>query len=64
MFFFFVSQIYSKINIRVALSALEIWTDTNHLKMVKKAGQDLENFSLHRSSSLAGVKYDSIHLLR
>ncbi|XP_029206895.2 uncharacterized protein LOC114970596 isoform X2 [Acropora millepora] len=59
-----VDTIYSKLNIRVVLSALEIWTDTNHLKMVKKAGQDLENFSLHRSSSLAGVKYDSIHLLR
>jgi len=57
-------QIYRKINIRVVLSALEIWTDKDHVPFVKKAGEDLKNFENHRSSNLAGVKYDSIHLLR
>ncbi|XP_068727258.1 uncharacterized protein [Montipora capricornis] len=59
-----VDAIYSKINIRVALSALEIWTDTDHVPFVSKAGTDLDNFKNHHSSNLAGVKYDSIHLLR
>ena len=57
-------QIYRKINIRVVLSALEIWTDTDHVAFVKQAGEDLRNFENHHSSSLAGVKYDSVHLLR
>ena len=63
-FFLLPSQIYQKINIRVVLSALEIWTDKDHLPFVKKAGEDLRNFGNHRSSNLAGVIYDSIHLLR
>ena len=60
----FYLQIYRKINIRVVLSALEIWTDKDHVPFVKQAGEDLRNFENHHSSNLAGVKYDSIHLLR
>ena len=57
-------QIYQKINIRVVLSALEIWTDKDHIPFVKKAGEDLRNFENHRLSNQAGVAYDSVHLLR
>ncbi|PFX30175.1 Retinol dehydrogenase 8 [Stylophora pistillata] len=59
-----VDTIYRKINIRVVLSALEIWTDEDHVPFVKRAGDDLRNFLSHHSSRLAGVTYDSIHLLR
>ena len=62
--FSFLLQIYQKINIRVVLSALEIWTDKDHIPFVKKAGEDLRNFENHRLSNQAGVAYDSIHLLR
>ncbi|XP_020611781.1 disintegrin and metalloproteinase domain-containing protein 8-like isoform X2 [Orbicella faveolata] len=59
-----VDVIYQKINIRVVLSALEIWTDKDHIPFVKKAGEDLRNFENHRLSNQAGVAYDSVHLLR
>lgn len=59
-----VDTIYRKINIRVVLSALEIWTDEDHVPFVKRAGDDLRNFGSHHSSREAGVTYDSIHLLR
>lgn len=57
-------QIYRKINIRVVLSALEIWTDKDHIPFVKRAGEDLRNLENHPLSNQAGVAYDSIHLLR
>jgi len=62
--FSFLSQIYQKINIRVVLSALEIWTDKDHIQFVKKAGEDLRNFENHPLSNQAGAAYDSVHLLR
>lgn len=62
--FSFLLQIYQKINIRVVLSALEIWTDKDHIPFVKKAGEDLRNLENHPLSNRAGVAYDSIHLLR
>ncbi|XP_032217727.2 uncharacterized protein LOC5517368 isoform X2 [Nematostella vectensis] len=60
-----IDKVYQKINIRIILSGLEIWNESNIVPPVNKAGEDLENFQKYREKHpLRYDKFDGVHLLR
>ena len=56
-------QIYQKINIRIVLSELEVWTDKDKVPFNKNAGPDLENFNKYKQTNI-GSAHDCVHLMR
>ena len=62
---FFLYKIYQRINIRVVLKALEIWTNGDPYEREKKGGPDLGKFNTYRVEFLKKkFPHDNAQLLR
>ena len=62
---FFLYKIYQRINIRVVLKALEIWTNGDPYERQKKGGPDLGKFNTYRVEFLKKkFPHDNAQLLR
>jgi len=58
-------QVYKEINTFVALTGLEVWTDSDKITVSSAAGSTLDSFSNWRNSELVKrKKHDNAQLLR
>ena len=64
--FFFVSlKIYQRINIRIVMVGLEIWSNGDRIPRSPKGGDDLSQFTGYRNRYLVSkFPHDNTHLLR
>ena len=61
----FLIQIYQRINIRVVVKGLEIWTNGEAFERQKTGGADLSRFNTYRKEILEKkIPHDNAQLLR
>ncbi|KXJ21952.1 Disintegrin and metalloproteinase domain-containing protein 22 [Exaiptasia diaphana] len=60
----FKSKIYQKINIRIILKRLDIWSNKDLVPYNDKAGVDLANFQKYKDQHPNHYKCDTVHLMR
>lgn len=56
-------QYYKELNIRVALTYVELWNRGNRINVSQRLRETLENFLRYQQQHLAGVDYHAVHLL-
>ena len=62
---FFITKIYQRINIRIVMKALEIWTTGDRTERKKRGGDDLSAFNEYRNKYLVPkFEHDNAQLLR
>ncbi|KAL9951109.1 hypothetical protein ACROYT_G043713 [Oculina patagonica] len=60
-----VDAIYQRINIRIVLKGVEIWTNGDLVKKQSKPGGDLKLFKAYRENTLLKkISHDNAHLIR
>ena len=61
----FYHKIYQRINIRIVLKALEIWTNGDPYERQSRGGPDLSKFNTYRRDHLMKIfPHDNAQLLR
>lgn len=59
----FVLQYYKELNIRVALTYVELWNRGNRIRVTEKLRETLENFMRYQQQQLQGLDYHAAHFL-